>query len=528
MGSSKKKTIELTLSNGLRIDAIDYGDFLILKSQADLAAFGKAIFDADFDFIDDVIATEIEICVAVNERFDSGKLVELEQLELSAIGQSNSTVHELGICFPDEFEDWPAISKHTGFSKSEYIDRLLKCEFSVAMIGFLPGFAYLGGLPDELHVPRKSNPATRTLPNTFAIGGKYAGIYALPSAAGWNCVGQIAPPLFDPTQLPPLSVSQSDRIKLKQVDEDTIQKSLARIKNANRQINPGEGSGSLTFKKPGLLTLVQDRGRKGLAYFAIPPSGAMDATSADVANVILGNSPQAPVIECHFAAPTIRFNTVASICLTGANMQWRVDGEKVDRDRTIEIFAGSELSGSAAKKGCRSYIGIAGEIQTTKDFGSSACYMPGKLGGNEGRPFSSGDQLFWTQPNNPASPLQVDWNSVSDHGVLNLVAGPEFDLLDNDSQRAIMRGSFQITPSSDRMGARLSGPKLATATKQLGDSVPLLPGMVQLTPDGQCIVILQDGQTTGGYPRIGYLDARTVQQLNQTKIGHPFSFRMAE
>ena len=133
-----------------------------------------------------------------------------------------------------------------------------------------------------------------------------------------------------------------------------------------------------------MLAMVQDRGRTGLAYFAIPRSGAMDLSSADLANTILGNSPQSPVIECHFAAPTIRFNSAATICLTGANMQWRIDGQKAARDRTIEIQSGSELTGTAAKKGCRAYIGIGGEIKTTTNFESSACYMPGNLGGNEG------------------------------------------------------------------------------------------------------------------------------------------------
>ena len=527
MGFSKRKTIELTLNNGWRIDAVEFRDFLILKGHSRLAAVARSIFDAKFEFVDEVIATEVEVCVAINRAFDSKIQTAIESLEFGDSNDSDIAVHGLGIWFSDEFDDWPAISKHTGLSKDEYIDRLLDCEFNVAMIGFLPGFVYLGGLPDELHVPRKSSPATRTQPSTFAIGGKYGGIYALPSAAGWNCVGRIAERLFDPNLLPPLSIAQGDIVKLKRVDAIGFREASTGQKNVRPQ--PAvEQNGSLTFRKTGVLTMVQDRGRKGLAYFAIPGSGAMDSSSADLANTILGNSANSPVIECHFAAPTIRFNSAATICLTGANMQWRIDGEKTARDRTIEIQPGSELTGAAAKKGCRAYIGISGEIQTTTNFGSSACYMPGKLGGNEGRPFSSGDQLFWIPPNDPTFSLHLDFSSTASDGPLELIPGPEFDLLDKGSQKALFTDSFQITTSSDRMGARLSGPTLSSATKQLGDSVPLLPGMIQLTPEGQCIVLLQDGQTTGGYPRIGYLGCKAVQRLNQTKIGHPFYFRMAE
>ena len=524
MGFSKRKTIELTLSNGWRIDAIEFGDFLILKSHPELAAVARSIFDAKLDFVDEVIATEVEVCVAVNRPFDSEIQSAIEALDFADNNDSKVAVHELGIFFSDEFDDWPAINKHTGLSQDQYIHRLLDCEFRIAMIGFLPGFVYLGGLPDELQVPRKSSPATRTHPSTFAIGGKYGGIYALPSAAGWNCVGRIAERLFDPNQLPPLSVSQGDVVKLKRLDAAGFDAASTKLENAQRRTTQ-EQTSSLTFKRTGMLAMVQDRGRTGLAYFAIPRSGAMDLSSADLANTILGNSPQSPVIECHFAAPTICFNSAATICLTGANMRWRINGDKVARDRTIEVQPGSELTGAAAKKGCRAYIGISGEIQTTTNFGSSACYMPGNLGGNEGRPFSAGDQLFWSQPGEPTFSLKINIKSAPSDDPLVLVRGPEFDLLDEGSQQALFADSFQITTSSDRMGARLAGPKLSSATKQLGDSVPLLPGMIQLTPEGQCIVVLQDGQTTGGYPRIGYLGNKAVQRLNQTKIGHPFCFR---
>lgn len=523
MRFSTRETIQLTLADGSEVLATDFGDFLILKRQSNLAQLGKSIFEADLDFVDEVIATEAEICVALNSRYEPKMLFEFERLEIESADDSNPIVHELGIWFSDSFDDWNLICDHTGLSKEDYIDRLLNCEFRIAMIGFLPGFVYLSGLPDELHVPRKTSPATRTIPSTFAIGGKYAGIYALPSAAGWNCVGRISPRLFNSNKLPPISVSQGDKVKLKQINEAEFKESST-IQDQNRTANNVDVGNSLTIVKSGMLTLIQDGGRPGLAYFAIPRSGAMDVPAFDLANTLLGNSPITAAIECHFVAPTIRFNSAATISLTGANMKWRIDDQKTHRNRTIEVSAGSVLSGSAAKKSCRGYIGIAGEIQTNSTFNSKSCYLPGQFGGNAGKALASGDELRWIKPLDAPFPLSLDIKSLQPDSSLAFVPGPEFDWLDQESRDALFMQPFQITPASDRMGARLDGPRLSTAHQQLGDSVPLLPGMIQLTPAGQCIVVLQDGQTTGGYPRIGFLNRQTIQRLNQTPIGETFTF----
>ena len=82
------------------------------------------------------------------------------------------------------------------------------------MFGFLPGFVYLQMLPDELQVPRKESPTARTQPNAFAIGGPYAGVYSLPSPAGWNVIGQLQESLLQTDQLPPVSLRPGDRVRL--------------------------------------------------------------------------------------------------------------------------------------------------------------------------------------------------------------------------------------------------------------------------------------------------------------------------
>lgn len=276
--------------------------------------------------------------------------------------------------------------------------------------------------------------------------------------------------------------------------------------------------GELTVVKSGLQAQIQDRGRPGLAFYAIPKSGPLDGPSADLANVLLENDPTAPVIECHFVPPTLRFETAATICLTGATMNWMIDGQPVNRFRTLPVSAGSRLSGKVGEDGCRAYIGIRGFLETERTYGSAACCVTAGFGGNGGRTLSAGDRIQWNEIEPLAADVSLDaQTNRKRRSVFGLVLGPEFEWLDQESQHLLFESSFRITTSSNRMGARLSGPVLTTNGRAMAHSVPVLPGMIQLPPSGNPIVVLNDGQTTGGYPRIGYLPQSELNMFNQLR-----------
>ena len=286
--------------------------------------------------------------------------------------------------------------------------------------------------------------------------------------------------------------------------------------------------GALTTIKPGLQTLIQDQGRRGLAFYAIPGSGPLDPQSADLANAILDNRPDAPVIECHHVAPTLRFESPATICLTGADMQWEINGQAVRRQATLTVSPGSILAGQSCLEGCRAYVGVRGWIETERTFGSAACLAICEFGGNHGKPLAVGDVLEWREPTSQPTWVRVD-QSPFDRATRSLTwrPGPEFSWLTPASRKALQAEPFVLTPQSNRMGARLAGPSLATAGQTLEHSVPTLPGVVQLLPSGQCIVSLQDGPTTGGYPRVGFLASDALRQLNQIQLSTPFYFELA-
>lgn len=277
---------------------------------------------------------------------------------------------------------------------------------------------------------------------------------------------------------------------------------------------------SLEILQSGLLSSVQDRGRRGLAYYGIPRSGAMDARSARRALRLLGLPADAPLLECTALAPQLRFRDPVRLALSGADFGWQLDGQPVARDTVLQIRPGDVLSGGPAREGLRGYIALQGFLDAGRVYGSCATYPPAGLG----RLLQAGDVLYWqaadgpeagaAQPAEPLVPLSIP-----------LRPGPECDWLRPVARELLVQHPYRLRPDSNRMGARLEGPRLEARTYQLALSVPVLPGFVQLPPGGQPIVILQDGQTTGGYPRIAYIREAELSAFNQIPLGGRVRFR---
>ncbi len=284
--------------------------------------------------------------------------------------------------------------------------------------------------------------------------------------------------------------------------------------------------GSLTFIKSGLMTTVQDGGRQGHAFHAVPPSGFMDKAAAELAHAVLFRDKDSALIECTLIGPTMEFHSEVEFVITGADMRWQLDGKPISLNSLTYAQENSVLTSAAAIHGFRSYIGINGDLQLDKNLTSSAMYQYAGLGHQGGRAFKKGDMLTWgkcpkidQQVRLKHKPLLLD--------SLKIVPGPEYNWLSDESKQLLVNSEFVISPDSNRMGSKLRGPFLRTDS-QLDHSLPVLPGFIQLPPDGQPIVILQDGQTTGGYPRIAYMQEAELSRFNQVRLGGSLNFHLAD
>lgn len=273
---------------------------------------------------------------------------------------------------------------------------------------------------------------------------------------------------------------------------------------------------SLKIIKSGLMTSIQDMGRKGLGYYAIPTSGVMDSNAAKIALLLLHKKETDPLIECTSVAPHIEFNDPCRIAITGADFNWTINDQAVSRNSVLEIKKGDQLKGQFAKNDFRAYIALDVDLEVDQIYNSYSTYPNAGLGGYQGRLLQKGDIIEWTNPK----------KDMDDSVVIPIQKGPEFDYLSEKAKEILVLNKFKIGVDSNRMGIRLEGQALESRSYQLENSLPVLPGFIQLPPNGLPIIVLQDGQTTGGYPRIAYVPEHYLSVLNQIPLGGNFRFKI--
>jgi len=274
-----------------------------------------------------------------------------------------------------------------------------------------------------------------------------------------------------------------------------------------------------------MFTSIQDKGRIGLAYYGIPQSGAMDHKALSAANMLAGNKSNAACFEFTMQGGHIKFHEETKIGLTGADMDWQLNGEEAGRYQSIHVKAGDVLRGSYAQSGVRAYLAVQGQIDTPRYYDSYSSYTYGDGGKSQ---IKKGDS-FEVKRNHPLNLDIINMLIMFQHDAesIEFLKGPEWDVLSEASKSSLLKNAFKISSQSNRMGARLESNVLEWRKRAKTRTAPLIPGMIQLPPSGNPIVILQDGQTTGGYPRIGYLNQEELWKFNQIRFGLEFRFKLA-
>jgi antagonist of KipI len=276
----------------------------------------------------------------------------------------------------------------------------------------------------------------------------------------------------------------------------------------------------------GALTTIQDLGRAGQLRYGIPPSGPMDRDAFVLANRLVGNTDGAAGLECTLMGPRFEVTTPCAIAITGATMPITINGHSTSMWRTIALPAGDVVKLGAATHGVRAYVAFSGGLDVPRVLGSCATYLRGRLGGLEGRALRKGDEIALVQAPLPrersiAEPRRL---AIESEPVLRVVLGPQADRFTDAGVRAFLGSAYEMLPQSDRMGARLRGPRIEHARGHdiISDGIPL--GGVQVTGDGQPIVLLVDRQSTGGYTKLATVCSFDVGRLAQVRPGRRVRF----
>ncbi|OOF14093.1 hypothetical protein BZG84_14715 [Salinivibrio sp. PR932] len=290
----------------------------------------------------------------------------------------------------------------------------------------------------------------------------------------------------------------------------------------------------LTVLDPGVLSLVQDTGRYGVGQLGLSQGGPVDCHAFAWANYLLDNPANTPLVEITMGQARFRADHAMSIAITGADMQPCINGQRVGMWQTLTLNAGDELRLRYARRGLRAYLAVCGGWAVDGAFGSAATVMRNQLGGLHsglgeqagGMALTKGDVL----PCRPHALLPrvrgVPTRFIPDYNALTplaLVPGYQFDSFSAEALTAFFDGEYTVNQHSDRMGVRLNGPSVVS--KQPGIvSEGIALGAVQVPPDGQPIVLLNDRQTLGGYPKLGCLTRASLSMLAQTPPGQAVRF----
>lgn len=284
--------------------------------------------------------------------------------------------------------------------------------------------------------------------------------------------------------------------------------------------------------KGGMLTTVQDLGRTGYQSQGFSVAGVMDVRSFKIANLLLDNPENEPVLEFTLIGPTLEFTSATIIAITGGDFQPTVNGEPVPMYTALYMNKGDILKFQSARTGSRGYIAFSSYLDVPVVMGSRCTNLKSKIGGFKGRKLQTGDYMNFRikrryLPYFLSRKLELPDAAEfeKDETVLRVVMGPQDNLFSKQGVETFLNSEYTVTSDFDRMGCRLEGPYIAPkkASDIISDGIAF--GSIQVPAHGKPIILLADRQTTGGYAKIATVASVDIPKLVQRKTDHKIRFQ---
>jgi biotin-dependent carboxylase-like uncharacterized protein len=274
---------------------------------------------------------------------------------------------------------------------------------------------------------------------------------------------------------------------------------------------------SLRVLQPGILSLLQDSGRSGKHRIGLTSGGPLDPHAFNYCNRLLQNPAGATALEISFGGLQLEAEIDTYICLTGAAMPLRINNRPQQGWEVLTVSAGDSITVDFAEHGCRAYLGVAGGFTIPHSFGSSATVMREHIGGLNGGKIEAGDSLPCSASQSRRKLYLPQAQQPRYHDIVTVRVIPGYQ------QRRFFSQAYTVSERCDRMGYRLEGPAIECDVQGIL-SEGICFGAIQIPADGQPIVLLNDRQTIGGYPKIGSALSLDCAQLAQLRPGGTVHF----
>jgi KipI family sensor histidine kinase inhibitor len=409
-------------------------------------------------------------------------------------------------------EDVAAVCEATGLARHELIDLHSGRDYRVFAVGASPGFPFLGVLDERLRMARHPAPRAIVPAHAVAMTGLQTGIYPVPGPGGWQLLGHALRAVYDPWREQPFLIAPGDTVRFEPADGEVPPEPTARPLLPARPERP-----ALRVDETGLLDLVVDGGRDMGGRFGMAQTGPADARSARLANALVGNDANEPVLELTVRGASLTALRPVRIAIAGPAVVPWVGGQPAEALATLELATGDRLSLPHTGQGARSYLALAGGIESERFMGSASTDVRGLVG----RPLAVGDALGTAREVDSATRMsaRVDW--PVNGATVRILPGPQA------SRAALERldGAELKVAAGDRTGVRFEGAEIPGG-ESVSEPPPL--GAVQITPSGEPFVLLVDRYRTGGYSKPAVVHPDDLPIIGQLLPGMQVRFALVE
>ena len=283
--------------------------------------------------------------------------------------------------------------------------------------------------------------------------------------------------------------------------------------------------------RAGINTTFQDKGRSNLYHIGIPFSGAMDNRNYQLANRLVSNKLDLPVIEFAYQGPLLKYNgDTINLAITGDvifTLKKKDNEIQGNCYENYKIEDGDEIDILSTNKSVYGYLAISGEFDLKLQWGSCSVNTKANIGSNEGKKVKNNQDIHISKINFNQEKKKINYlNSKVEN--IRVIKGTNFDYFSNEGKKIFFEKEFIVSKLSDRMGMRLEGPKIENIVNTNIKSEGLLKGVVQVPADGNPIIMLSDHGTIGGYPKIGVVASVDYDRLVQISPGSKIKFKEIE
>jgi KipI family sensor histidine kinase inhibitor len=428
-------------------------------------------------------------------------------------------------------EDLATVATAWGCSVDEVIARHAATEWVCAFVGFAPGFPYLvpaGGEATALPtVPRRATSRQAVPTGSVALAAEYCGVYPRESPGGWQLIGRTDAVLWDARREPPALVTAGTRVRFMPVRE------LGRAAFADRPgaLTETPAVEALRVLEPGSLTLVQDRGRPGLAAIGVGTSGAFDRGAHRLANRLVGNDDDAATLEVLLGGAAFALPLGSWVAVTGADGPITLDDAPVVPAHAVRAERdGAILRVGPATRGLRFAVAVRGGIASAPLLGSRS---RDTLAGIGPLPLRAGDTVeIGAAIERPVPAVDHIPMDAAPHTLaeLSVRPGPRHGWFTADAWSDLLQEEWTVSARADRTGVRLEGRRLVRRTEFAGRELAsegMTAGAIQVSPDGVPTILGPDHPVTGGYPVIAVVTDDTLDRLAQLRPGQRLRLRLA-